>query len=80
MELTPGFASDWLESVIDDAGPGEITLCTLGPLTNVAAMLRRRPDLAQKLAGMVMPAFPRAPNNQPIRPSCKYWPILSLNP
>jgi purine nucleosidase len=54
MELTPGFASDWLESVIDDAGPGEITLCTLGPLTNVAAMLRRRPDLAQKLAGIVM--------------------------
>jgi purine nucleosidase len=54
MKLAPAFASDWLESTIDAAEPGEITLCTLGPLTNVAATLRRRPDLATKLSGIVM--------------------------
>jgi purine nucleosidase len=32
------------------ARPGEYTLVTLGPLTNIALALRRAPDLAQKIA------------------------------
>jgi purine nucleosidase len=34
--------------------PGELTLVTLGPLTNVAEAFERAPDLARKLARLVM--------------------------
>lgn len=36
------------------ARPGELTLVTLGPLTNVAEAFERAPDLAAKLARLVM--------------------------
>jgi len=36
------------------ATPGEITLVTLGPLTNVALALLRKPDLASAVKGVVM--------------------------
>jgi purine nucleosidase len=36
------------------AGPDEITLCTLGPLTNVAAALKLAPDIAPLIAEIVM--------------------------
>ncbi len=34
--------------------PGEVTLVTLGPLTNVAAALEREPSIAQDLAALVV--------------------------
>jgi len=36
------------------AAPGEITLVAVGPLTNVAHALGRRPELAHELAGIVV--------------------------
>jgi inosine-uridine nucleoside N-ribohydrolase len=36
------------------ASPGEITLVTIGPLTNVAAAMQRSPEFARSLAGIVM--------------------------
>jgi len=36
--------------------PGEVTLVTLGPLTNLALALRKAPDIAEKLARVVMMA------------------------
>lgn len=34
--------------------PGTVTLCTLGPLTNVAAAFRAAPEIADRLAGIAM--------------------------
>ena len=34
--------------------PGELTLVTLGPLTNIALLFARRPDLATRLGHVVM--------------------------
>lgn len=34
--------------------PGTVTLCPLGPLTNVATALTRAPDIAERLAGIVL--------------------------
>ncbi|WP_116131302.1 nucleoside hydrolase [Tropicimonas sp. IMCC34043] len=34
--------------------PGTVTLCALGPLTNVATALRRDPEIASRLAGIVL--------------------------
>jgi inosine-uridine nucleoside N-ribohydrolase len=45
---TEGHAADLLASAIRSA-PGEVTLVTLGPLTNVAEALAREPALAAKI-------------------------------
>jgi len=34
--------------------PGTVTLCALGPLTNIAAALRHAPEIAGRLAGIVL--------------------------
>ena len=36
------------------AHPGALTLCPVGPLTNIALALARAPDIAQKLRGIVV--------------------------
>jgi len=37
-----------------DAAPGKITILAIGPLTNIAVALRMRPDIARKIAGIVI--------------------------
>ncbi|MFQ6554197.1 nucleoside hydrolase [Aestuariibius insulae] len=46
-------ADDMLLRMTAEA-PGELTLVALGPLTNVASALRRDPDFAGRLAGLVI--------------------------
>jgi purine nucleosidase len=50
---SPGDAADVLAERIR-ARPGEVTLVTLGPLTNVAAAFERDPDVATMLHSLVM--------------------------
>ena len=52
-EPAPGHAVDVLVEKVN-ASPGELTLVTLGPLTNVALALLRNPSLAGKVEGCVM--------------------------
>ena len=47
-------AVDWIVRTVMGAAPGTITLCPLGPLTNVARALRREPRLAARLEGVVL--------------------------
>jgi purine nucleosidase len=49
----PGFAAD---RIVEAAmrSPGEITLVTLGPLTNIALALAREPRLPKAIRGLVM--------------------------
>jgi len=52
--VSDGFAPDRIVELVMGHPPGEITLCTLGPLTNVALALRQEPAIAGRLAGIVM--------------------------
>lgn len=45
---------DFLIDTLRAAEPGTITLCTLGPLTNVATALTRAPDIAERVGEIVM--------------------------
>lgn len=49
-----GFAPDKIVELIMDRPPRDVTLCTLGPLTNVALALRLGPSIAGRLSRIVM--------------------------
>lgn len=46
-------AVDFIIDTLSAAEPASITLCTLGPLTNIAVALVRAPEIANALAGIV---------------------------
>ena len=52
--LAPGFAPDAIVDLVMSQAVGEVTLCCLAPLTNIALALAREPRLAQRLAGIVL--------------------------
>jgi purine nucleosidase len=45
---------DFIVETLRREAPGAVTLCTLGPLTNVATALTRAPDIAERIAEIVM--------------------------
>ena len=47
-------AIDWTVRTVMEREPGTVTLCALGPLTNVAAALQREPALAAHLREIVL--------------------------
>ncbi|MDH3539511.1 MAG: nucleoside hydrolase [Acidimicrobiia bacterium] len=53
-EVAPGHAADAIIEIVRASPPNTVTLCTLGPLTNVALALDRDPGLAERLEGIVM--------------------------
>lgn len=54
MPLQDGHAVDFLIETLRAEAPGEVTLCPLGPLTNIATALQRAPDIAPKIAEIVL--------------------------
>ncbi|MHA6347017.1 nucleoside hydrolase [Roseivivax sp. CAU 1761] len=54
MPLAEAHAVDFIVETLRREAPGSVTLCVLGPLTNVALALRRAPDIAERLAGIVL--------------------------
>jgi purine nucleosidase len=52
--LQPRHAVDFLIATLDAAAPNSVTLCFVGPLTNLAVVLVQRPDLAAKVEKLVM--------------------------
>lgn len=46
-------AVDFIVDTLRAAGEHSITICTLGPMTNIAAALLKAPELAQAIAGIV---------------------------
>jgi len=58
LEVTGRSAAggDAARTLVDEIArrPGEVTLVTLGPLTNIAAALEREPSIAQELAALVV--------------------------
>jgi purine nucleosidase len=47
-------AIDLIIRTLDASAPGEVALVTIGPLTNAAVALRRKPEIAEKLAWIAM--------------------------
>ena len=54
MPLQSQFAPDFVVETIMGAPEGEITLCPLGPLTNIALALIREPRIAPKIREIVL--------------------------
>ncbi len=54
MPLQPQHAVDWIVETLMAHAPGEITLCPLGPLTNIAMALIREPRIAPRIAQIVL--------------------------
>jgi len=51
---TPGHAVDFIIRTVMDNPPGAVTLCTIGPLTNIALALAREPRLRERIGRIVM--------------------------
>ncbi|KAE9412571.1 hypothetical protein Angca_007899, partial [Angiostrongylus cantonensis] len=49
----PTHAVDYLVDTLRKHDPGEITLCVLGPITNIAMALIKAPDIAAKIGEIV---------------------------
>ena len=54
MPLQDRHAVDWMIDTLRAAPDGGITLCTLGPLTNVAAAMVKAPDIVSRITEIVM--------------------------
>ncbi|MCU0909335.1 MAG: nucleoside hydrolase [Rhodobacteraceae bacterium] len=53
MPLQTTHAVDFLIDTLSREPPGSVTVCTLGPLTNLATALARAPDIAPRIAEVV---------------------------
>jgi purine nucleosidase len=54
MPLQEAHAVDFLIDTLRREQPGSITLCVLGPLTNIATALQRAPDIVDRIAQIVL--------------------------
>tara|TARA_R110002072_G_scaffold19047_20_gene70719 strand:+ start:225 stop:1166 length:942 start_codon:yes stop_codon:yes gene_type:complete len=54
MALADGHAVDFIIDQLREYAPGTITLCPLGPLTNIATALQKAPDIAKRVAKIVL--------------------------
>lgn len=49
-----GDAVEYLTRRLESASPGSVTLCPIGPLTNLALLFDRRPDLVDRVARLIV--------------------------
>ncbi len=54
MALAPGHGVDFIIDTLRGAPAGSVTICALGPLTNIAMALRKAPDIAAKMRGIAL--------------------------
>ncbi|MGA0539010.1 nucleoside hydrolase [Neotabrizicola sp. VNH66] len=54
LPLAPGHAVDFIIDTLRREPSGAVTLCPLGPLTNIAEAFRRAPDIVPKVAEIVL--------------------------
>jgi purine nucleosidase len=52
--LANGHAVEAIIAIAKESGPGGLTLCTLGPLTNIALALRQAPEIVTNIAQIIM--------------------------
>ena len=54
MPLQPGHAVDFIIDTLRAAPPGTVTLCPLGPLTNIATAFQKAPDIIARVQEIVL--------------------------
>lgn len=54
MPLAEGHAVDFIIDTLKSHAPGEVTLCPLGPLTNIATAFQRAPEIRARVAEIVL--------------------------
>ncbi|WP_425043911.1 nucleoside hydrolase [Primorskyibacter sp. S87] len=54
MTLADGHAVDFIIETLRREEPGTVTLCPLGPLTNIATAFERAPDVAERVQEIVL--------------------------
>jgi purine nucleosidase len=54
MPLQPEHGVDFIVEALRAAEPGAVTLCALGPLTDIAVALLKAPDIAQRIGELVV--------------------------
>ncbi|AVO39522.1 nucleoside hydrolase [Pukyongiella litopenaei] len=54
MPMAPGHAVDFIIDTLRAHDPGTVTLCPLGPLTNIATAFRRAPDIVPRVQEIVL--------------------------
>ena len=54
MPLQDGHAVDFIIDTLRSEAPGTVTLCPLGPLTNIATAFQRAPDIVQRVQQIVL--------------------------
>ncbi|MDR9393460.1 MAG: nucleoside hydrolase [Roseovarius sp.] len=54
MPMAQGHAVDFIIDTLRDEAPGTVTLCPIGPLTNIATAFDRAPDIVERVAEIVM--------------------------
>ncbi len=54
MPLAPGHAVDFIIETLRREAPGTVTLCPLGPLTNIATAFQKAPDIIARVAEIVL--------------------------
>lgn len=54
MPLQDGHAVDFIIDTLRGEAPGSVTLCPLGPLTNIATAFEKAPDIVDRVAGIVL--------------------------
>ncbi|MBC7142494.1 MAG: nucleoside hydrolase, partial [Rhodobacteraceae bacterium] len=54
MPLAEGHAVDFLIETLREEAPGTVTLCPIGPLTNIATAFERAPDIVDRVAEIVL--------------------------
>ena len=54
MALKDGHAVDFIIEQLRAHAPGTLTICPLGPLTNIATALEKAPDVADRIAEIVL--------------------------
>jgi len=54
MQLTDGHAVDYIIDTLRAEPAGTITLCPLGPLTNIATAFQKAPDIAERVQEIIL--------------------------
>jgi inosine-uridine nucleoside N-ribohydrolase len=54
MALSDGYGVDFIIETLRDHPAGTVTLCPLGPLTNIAAAFKKAPDIVEKVQEIVL--------------------------
>ncbi|WP_120632970.1 nucleoside hydrolase [Ruegeria sp. EL01] len=54
MQLTGGHAVDFIIDTLRAHDPGTVTLCPLGPLTNIATAFQKAPDIVERVQEIVL--------------------------